>query len=71
MNNQGIAISEIGAAWADYTFGEVRGCSDKINCRVDFFGKFEHNPYKESRKGIPFTYLLRDVLQFDKARLYH
>lgn len=39
-----MAISEIGAAYADYTFG------------------------KESRKGIPFTYLLRDVLQFDQDR---
>ena len=42
MNDERMAISEIGAAYADYTFG------------------------KESRKGIPFTYLLRDVLQYDK-----
>ena len=41
-----MAISEIGAAYADYTFG------------------------KESRKGIPFTYLLRDVLQFDQGRFH-
>ena len=44
MNDERMAISEIGAAYADYTFG------------------------KESRKGIPFTYLLRDVLQFDQGR---
>lgn len=44
MNDERMAISEIGAAYADYTFG------------------------KESRKGIPFTYLLRDVLQFDQDR---
>ena len=44
MNDERMAISEIGAAYADYTFG------------------------KESRKGIPFTYLLRDVLQFDQVR---
>ena len=31
MNNQGIAISEIGAAWADYTFGEARGYFDKYD----------------------------------------
>jgi isopenicillin-N N-acyltransferase-like protein len=43
MNDQKMAISEIGAAFADYTFGE------------------------ESRKGIPFTYILRDVLQYDKS----
>jgi len=43
MNDERMAISEIGAAYADYTFG------------------------KESRKGIPFTYLLRDVLQFDQS----
>merc|ERR1719391_888233 len=43
MNDERMAISEVGAAYADYTFG------------------------KESRKGIPFTYLLRDVLQFDQS----
>lgn len=43
MNDERMAISEIGAAYADYTFG------------------------KESRKGIPFTYLLRDILQYDKS----
>ena len=46
MNDERMAISEIGAAYADYTFG------------------------KESRKGIPFTYLLRDVLQYDKVRFH-
>jgi len=43
MNDQQMAISEIGASFADRTFG------------------------KESRQGIPFTYILRDVLQFDKS----
>ena len=43
MNDQQMAISEIGASYADETFGF------------------------ESRKGIPFTYILRDVLQWDKS----
>ena len=43
MNDQQMAISEIGASYADETFGH------------------------ESRRGIPFTYILRDVLQFDKS----
>jgi len=43
MNDQQMAISEIGAAYRDKTFG------------------------KDSRSGIPFTYILRDVLQFDKS----
>ena len=38
-----MATSEIGAAYADYTFGD------------------------ESRAGIPFTYLMRDLLQFDSS----
>ena len=43
MNDQLMGISEIGALWADHTFGH------------------------ESRHGIPFTYLLRDILQWDKS----
>jgi isopenicillin-N N-acyltransferase-like protein len=43
MNDQQMAISEIGASYADKTFG------------------------RESRSGIPFTYILRDVLQFDQS----
>jgi len=43
MNDQLMGISEIGASYADHTFG------------------------RESRHGIPFTYLLRDILQWDKS----
>jgi isopenicillin-N N-acyltransferase-like protein len=38
-----MAISEIGVAFPDSTFG------------------------KESRFGVPFTYVLRDILQFDEG----
>ncbi|EGD79182.1 hypothetical protein PTSG_09912 [Salpingoeca rosetta] len=43
MNSKQMAISEIGVAFPDSTFG------------------------KESRFGIPFTYILRDILQFDSS----
>ncbi|KAH3769045.1 hypothetical protein DPMN_170292 [Dreissena polymorpha] len=43
FNKEQLAISEIGVAFPDKTFGH------------------------ESRFGIPFTYILRDVLQFDKS----
>ena len=43
QSSKKLAISEIGVAYPDSTFGE------------------------ESRVGIPFTFLLRDILQFDNS----
>ena len=43
QSSKKLAISEIGVAFPDSTFG------------------------KESRVGIPFTFLLRDILQFDNS----
>jgi len=43
ISSKKLAISQIGVAYPDDTFG------------------------KESRFGIPFTYLLRDILQFDNS----
>jgi len=41
INEEMLAISEIGVSYPDETFG------------------------RESRRGVPFTFILRDVLQFD------
>lgn len=45
VNDQRMSIHEIGASYADDTFGN------------------------ESRQGVPFTHVLRDILQFDKTPL--
>lgn len=58
MNDKKLAISEIGVSFPDPSFGR---------CVFDLFpvSKILPSPSSESRIGVPFIFMLREILQYD------